>query len=275
MKVFISWSGEVSKNLGEAIRDWLPSVIQLVKPYFTPSDIEKGNRWSSDIAKELEESQIGIICVTRDNLHADWVLFEAGALSKSLTKSHVCPILFGITDTDLSGPLKQFQATEFNKDDFHKLMSVINNRLGESKLPLKTLDSVFDKWWPELEERISQILDKIDSPQLPIRSDRDILEEILQLSRADPRISVRTQLNRGAVTDLLENYIALCDQQAGEHGNYQDALDILAKMKKVVTYIASKTSGESPKLVELQGRLETLTFSAPKRMSTIDDDIPF
>jgi hypothetical protein len=89
MKVFISWSGPVSKRLAEAIRDWLPGVLQLVTPYFTPADIEKGGRWASDIAKELSSSELGILCITRDNIHSDWILFEAGALSKSLDKSFV------------------------------------------------------------------------------------------------------------------------------------------------------------------------------------------
>ena len=126
MKVFISWSGQHSEKLGEALRDWLPGVLQLVTPYFTPSDIEKGTRWSDDIAKELSESQIGILCITQDNIHSDWLLFEAGALSKSLEKSHVCPILFGITNTDLTGPLKQFQTTVFGKSDVYRLLGVIN-----------------------------------------------------------------------------------------------------------------------------------------------------
>jgi len=82
MKVFISWSGKDSSKFGEALRDWLPAVLQFVKPYFTPSDIEKGARWNSEIAKELESSKMGIICVTRENLHSDWVLFEAGALAR-------------------------------------------------------------------------------------------------------------------------------------------------------------------------------------------------
>ena len=158
MKVFISWSGPHSKKLGEALRDWLPGVLQLVTPYFTPSDIEKGTRWSTDIAKELSDSQVGILCVTRDNIHSDWLLFEAGALSKSLDKSHVCPVLFGITNTDLAGPLKQFQTTEFDKGDIHRLLGVINGRVKENKLPQKTLDAVFEKWWPDLEVKINQIL---------------------------------------------------------------------------------------------------------------------
>jgi hypothetical protein len=55
MNVFISWSGEVSRQLAEAVRDWLPNVLQSAKPYFTPADIEKGARWETDIAKALEE----------------------------------------------------------------------------------------------------------------------------------------------------------------------------------------------------------------------------
>ena len=42
MHVFVSWSGELSKSLAGAIRDWLPTMLQNVEPYFTPADIEKG-----------------------------------------------------------------------------------------------------------------------------------------------------------------------------------------------------------------------------------------
>jgi hypothetical protein len=44
MKVFISWSGDRSKQLAEAIHWWLPNVMQFVKPYFTPADIDKGRK---------------------------------------------------------------------------------------------------------------------------------------------------------------------------------------------------------------------------------------
>ena len=86
MKVFISWSGEMSNQIGEIIRSWLPSMLQSVKPYFTPSDIEKGARWNTEIAQELEDSKIGILCITRENLNSAWLLFEAGALSNKLNK---------------------------------------------------------------------------------------------------------------------------------------------------------------------------------------------
>ncbi len=48
-KVFISWSGDLSNKLADAVREWLPDVLQFVKLYFTPSDIEKDAKLSSDI----------------------------------------------------------------------------------------------------------------------------------------------------------------------------------------------------------------------------------
>jgi|GEM_PF-4121758 len=68
MKIFISWSGKLSQNLGNALKEWIPDVLQAVQCYFTPEDIQKGDRWSSEIAKELEESMFGIFCVTPENL---------------------------------------------------------------------------------------------------------------------------------------------------------------------------------------------------------------
>ena len=119
-KVFISWSGDPSRKLAEVIRNWMPSVLQFVKPYFTPDDIEKGTKWSNEITKELEESDVGILWLTRDNLNNPWILFEAGALSKNFGKSKVCTVLFGIDSSDLTGPLTGFQDTKFKKEDFEK-----------------------------------------------------------------------------------------------------------------------------------------------------------
>ena len=96
MKVFISWSGNKSHKVAMIFREWLPSVIQSLEPYVSSEDIDKGARWSSDIAKELEDSTFGILCVTKDNLHAPWLSFEAGALSKTMDKSFVTPFLFDI-----------------------------------------------------------------------------------------------------------------------------------------------------------------------------------
>jgi hypothetical protein len=187
-KVFISWSGELSRKLAEALRHWLPGVLQFVKPYFTPEDIEKGTRWGSDIVTELESSEIGVLCLTNNNTASPWMLFEAGALSKSLDKSKVCTVLFGIEATDVKGPLTIFQHTKFQKDDFRKLVKAINAAGGEAKLDDTVFDSVFEMWWPRLEEEITAILSGHDEKdEAPNRSERDMLEEILELTRIGTR----------------------------------------------------------------------------------------
>ena len=274
MKVFISWSGQLSKRLGEALRDWLPGVLQLVTPYFTPSDIEKGTLWSTDIAKELSESQVGILCVTRDNIHSDWLLFEAGALSKSLEKSHVCPVLFGITNTDLTGPLKQFQTTNFEKGDIHRLLGVINGRIGESKLPQKTLDTVFEKWWPDLEEKINQISATAGEPDEPVRSDRELLVEILQLSRVASRSPARSGIASAAIEDLLRHFIALHEQESAKEGSHQDTLDYMQRMKAAITHITKRYKGANERIDQKIDEFNNLTYATAEK-SEENDDIPF
>ncbi len=262
MNVFISWSGENSKKFAEVLRNWLPAVLQLVKPYFTPSDIEKGARWNSEIAKELESAQVGILCVTRDNLHSDWVMFEAGALSKSLDKAHVCPVLFGIRNTDLSGPLKQFQTTEFTKEDFKKLLYVINNKLADNKLAPAILDSVFDKWWPELEQNIKKCTSEIGGTTVkPVRTDRDVLNEILELSRMNNTRSVQMPPQRHvsskALIYLFNTLIAIHDENSNGTSGYQETLNGLKDMSKALIFLASGNR----ELDELVQKVKNLPFT--------------
>lgn len=184
MRVFISWSGELSKKLGEAIRDWLPAVIQNISPYFTPSDIEKGSRWLNEITKELDNSDIGLLCITRENIHSEWLLFEAGAISKKMGESSVCPILFNLENKDLKGPLSQFQSTIFDKLEMKKLIKMINGKVTKNKLDENVLEVVFEKWWPDLECKIKNIFDHLKKDiKEPIRTDRDVLDEVLSLAR--------------------------------------------------------------------------------------------
>jgi hypothetical protein len=183
LRVFISWSGERSKEAAQALRDWLPSVLQNVKPYFTPDDIEKGSRWGGEIRGELEASDFGIICLTQDNLSAPWILFEAGALSK-LDKSRVAPLLLDVEPADVTGPLGQLQLTRFSKDECLKLLTSLNRALGELGLDQPVLAAVFERWWPELEERIKNALATHAPRKTPKRRpERDILEEVLERVR--------------------------------------------------------------------------------------------
>lgn len=184
-KVFISWSGKLSQKIGEEFCNWLPSVLQTISTYFTPNDVEKGSKWNSEISKQLEESIIGIICLTKENLEKPWIMFEAGALSKQLEISKVCTVLFGISNSDLKGPLTQFQSTPFSKEEIRKLLHSINKSSKDNILDDKILDSAFEMCWPNFEQRIISLLETDDSQeQLPQRPEKETLAEILQIVRA-------------------------------------------------------------------------------------------
>lgn len=185
LKIFISWSGPTSKRVALALREWLPNVVQFLDPWMSSEDIDKGARWNSDVATQLEQSSIGIICLSPDNLDSPWVLFEAGALSKTLDNTFVCPYLFCLDATALRGPLLQFQATVANKDDTYKLVCTICKSLEGFYLPETRLRTAFEQWWPSLESELK----KIDCPEPNERpgplvpSERELLEELLELVR--------------------------------------------------------------------------------------------
>lgn len=191
MKVFLSWSGHKSHQVALVLQEWIPSVIQSITPYVSSENIDKGARWSNDIAKELEDSAFGILCVTRDNLDAPWLLFEAGALSKMVDKAFVCPFIIDLKSSELTGPLLQFQATIFEKEDLRKLMSTLNKCCLEVSLKEELLNKAFDIWWPVLEESLKKIKDDKTDKQIEPKKqslNNEILEEILELTRVNQKL---------------------------------------------------------------------------------------
>jgi hypothetical protein len=179
MKVFLSWSGERSKVIAKSLSEWLEQVLQAVEPWIS-TDIEKGKRWDGEISQKLEQSKVGIICLTKDNLESTWLHFEAGAISKT-PDAYVCTFLYDITPANVKEPLSLFQATQYNKEDVLKLLKTINNLL-DKQLKESTLEGIFNTFWPQLEVKLKDIPgDKTKNTD--VRSDRELLEETLQIVR--------------------------------------------------------------------------------------------
>jgi hypothetical protein len=228
MKVFISWSGDRSKKIAAYLHDWLPSVLQNIRPYMSAENIDKGQRWSLDIANQLQDTHYGIICVTPDNIEAPWILFESGALSKSMLQARVSPIIFGLSPSDLSkSPLLQFQLTQFTQEEMHKLIISINNTApeGEQIFP-DTLTRAFNRAWQELENTVAEMdLSSLDHERAP--SDNgvskgidakllDSLEEILTNTRSQLKL-----LNSPAEI-LPPNYLSEVLKYSVEHNSGRD-----------------------------------------------------
>ena len=188
VKIFIIWSGERSKALAEALNDWLPNVIQAVDPWMSESGIDKGARWPEVLFEKLENTNFGIVCLTPENLSAEWLLFEAGALSKKVEGSRICPLLFDLDPSELGDPLALFQTTKLNAKDVCGLLNSINKAMDAGSLDASALNAAFDKWWPDLEEKIEAI-GPLQTPTPPKSTDpnHDILKEILKIVRSQAR----------------------------------------------------------------------------------------
>lgn len=185
MNVFISWSGDRSRLLASALADLLPDIIQDLHAWMSEHDISVGARWGQELHQQLDTSNFGVLCLTPENINAPWLLFEAGSLGKSVSESRVVPYRLGLAATDVPYPLAQFQGVDANESGTRKLIQSLNAGLKQP-MEAERLERIFQRWWPDLETRINAIPPP-NSPQQALRQDRDLLEEILNLMRAQAR----------------------------------------------------------------------------------------
>lgn len=158
LNLFLSWSGDQSREVAKALKDWLPLVLgDAVVPWFSASDIAAGSRFISEIGRSLEGCGMGILCLTADNRDAPWIVFEAGALSKSLSDAFVIPYVLNFDLSELRGPLSQFQAKAANYEGTFAIVAQVN-----AALPTPTSETAlkrrYDALWPHLETHIKRAL---------------------------------------------------------------------------------------------------------------------
>jgi hypothetical protein len=221
----------------ETLRDWLPKVIQAISPWMSQDDIASGTRWYSEIANELEVSTVGIVCVTPENQHNPWIMFEAGALSKTLKHTYLCPYLFDMNASQLSGPLSQFQANESNKEGTHRIVSTLNFALGTQSLDQKYLDEIFEVWWPKLDNQL-QLVPEYKGESHDKRPTEELLDEIVKNTREQLR---REEVRLIRSTDL--------ESQIGEMINvfemgYKNAIKQFEHMLKSNALISGSEESE-------------------------------
>lgn len=187
--VFISWSGNRSKHVALALRDLLSIVIQAAKPFMSKADIDKGSRWHLELAKALEVTKVGIICLTPENPSAPWLLFESGALSKTMDRgTRVCTyLLAGLQSQEVAPPLGDFQATKAEKEETLQMLKDVNKAIG---VPISegTLNDAFDLAWPKFATALASMPEP-EGGAPPKRAVEDMFGEILNLVRNQSKSS--------------------------------------------------------------------------------------
>jgi hypothetical protein len=142
MRAFISWSGQRSQALGNALRSWLPQIIPGID-FFHSEEIPKGRNWHVEIIKALRGCSIGIFCITPESLRSPWVLFEAGALAQHGDQPTL--LTYILSPVELTGPLSHFQGTRFEQEDSRRFVQTLA-RLAAVADDGKVLQR-FDETW--------------------------------------------------------------------------------------------------------------------------------
>lgn len=233
MKVFVSWSGELSQKVAHLLKKWLPCIIQSVEVFYSTDDIEKGENWDSKISGELSECKYGIICLTAENITAPWINFEAGAIAKTLD-SRVTSLMINIKPSDIQGPLSRYQATKLDRNDVFQLVSGINDVTGNPLSP-SVLETSFNALWDNMYKEICDCINEYDErdPEEIHEQENfssEAIEEILQL--------VRKQNSLLSDPELLfpPKYFEYLQREFGNNrrnGMVNDALHELAKRTRM------------------------------------------
>jgi hypothetical protein len=221
LKVFLSWSGDLAKQVAIDLRELLPVIFDGVTPWVSDRDIEAGGRGLHEISRMLDETAFGIIVTTRDNQDSQWLNFEAGALSKRFdtdNQTHVIPLLVDMESiAELTGPLTQFQAKLLNQQGVEDVLIAIGVSLGVSDDVVKRR---LRNEWEEFEARIANRRENTSRPsQKPKRGVDSMVEETLELVRSlavhlDSGPSqlnapgrTRTVSNKGSIHAVVERFM--------------------------------------------------------------------
>ena len=172
--IFISWSTNPAREIALELKGLLDSILTDPDYHIFVSEsedtgIKKGEKGFVKINQNLSNANFGILVLCNNNYERPWLMYEAGAIAK-LGKSRVCPILFNRNDSNIEGPIVQFQHASFkydDKDDFNKLLFSIY----ESKYDLESLSEAqknnlidsLDRHWGVFSGKIKKILDDVSN----------------------------------------------------------------------------------------------------------------
>jgi hypothetical protein len=210
VKIFISWSGDASREMALLLREWIGRVLQYADPFVSSKDIAKGAQWLVTISEELADTAEGIVCVTPTNSQAPWLNYEAGALAKTTGQTSVRTVLLGLKPRDLpsGAPLSNFQHTNaVEKEEMFSLVESIHIRSGRTSVPLNKVQWAFEQAWPELETALKAIDLNQDTapPQVEERDEKtllqDVLREVKDISISLARLSEGTIDNKSFVEE--------------------------------------------------------------------------
>lgn len=127
MDVFISWSGDESKQIALALKSAIEEFFSdnNIGVFVSENDIEAGKKWFQVIGNELRECKLGILCLTPFNYEAPWLCFEAGALAMSTDGKSTIPLMLLQAKITERSPFSSLNQVQWSHDGFCKILKAI------------------------------------------------------------------------------------------------------------------------------------------------------
>ncbi len=163
--IFISWSGEYSKRIAEELKQALEEDVFKggdISCFVSTQDIASGEDWYRKIRTELQASKLGIMCITKENVKAPWLYFEAGALVGNDLK--VIPLLVNCDQSALDhSPIRANQSVQFyDADRFQKMLEDIRKEFSLLQdLNKEEVIKRYEKAYESMKENLKPILDEL------------------------------------------------------------------------------------------------------------------
>jgi hypothetical protein len=228
MDVILSWSGNQSRKVAEAMDGWLKDTLPGVKVWGTPEDIVMGSSWFTSLLGRVEVARLCIICVTPENVRSPWLYFGVGAVAGRSGHVRVCPYLLNIDGMYVAnGPLAQFQWAAADKGDTWKLLRDINKHLQSGAYHEASLAVAFDKTWPTLKRTLDAI--RSEHKDVPVQEvpESEALRAIYQLGREAMGLLVEAANDPRGMVYFLRTFEGTFIQVNGKQiGNPSDARSV-------------------------------------------------
>lgn len=230
--VFISWSGEQSREIANVIDQYLNFILQPVTTFYSPDDVRKGDGWDDSIHKALKEASFCIVCLTPTNLESPWLHYEAGIVS---TKGQVSALLSGVKPSAIKGALSRFQASEITYDDMYNLIFSINLTFSKPLSP-EAVRHAFDLHWEAFRSKIKAAQER-HAAAIPEKKNVDF-SEIRELKHLVERLTEEkyVQSDFAALCHVINNAKIALSLLADAKNNPSMINDASFLMKNSIDY---------------------------------------
>lgn len=175
MKVFMSWSGELSKFVAFKMKKSIENIFdgEDIEIFMSSEDIMMGEDWFVKIGEELKECDCAIICITQDNINSPWINFESGAIAMhDSDKRRIIPVLIDVKLPKTS-PLSHYQCSTLNPENYRKLLGDLRT-WGElyqgitQKAWNKIIKDAFSELMVEIKEKLTEAIREYPEKMLEI-----------------------------------------------------------------------------------------------------------